>query len=346
MYQPRYTISPFLLKTITQITELRSWILKSTVDVPWVSHLQRETTSRTAHASTAIEGNPLSLSEVEALARGEELGGVPTIENEVKNYLEALRWIQNKNRKITEKNLLNLHRIVTKNLLDIEKSGKYKIQNNRIIDHKRYTLYTPPPADQTQLITQNLVQWITEKETKILHPLIISAIAHHQLVSIHPFTDGNGRTSRLLALWIFYQFNFDTHHILAMDDYFQSDRKKYYTMLQQVRDLDHDLTFWIEYVSIGMLEVLERTKKRIESLKISELSSKIRLNKTQETILRILRDKGRIKSQEIQTLFSISRARASQLLKPLADSNLIIREGSTRSTTYRIAENQDFIMSE
>ena len=119
MYQPRYTISPFLLKTITQITELRSWILKSTVDVPWVSHLQRETTSRTAHASTAIEGNPLSLSEVEALARGEELGGVPTIENEVKNYLEALRWIQNKNRKITEKNLLNLHRIVTKNLLDI-----------------------------------------------------------------------------------------------------------------------------------------------------------------------------------------------------------------------------------
>ena len=190
------------------------------------------------------------------------------------------------------------------------------------------------------------MQWITEKETKILHPLIISAIAHHQLVSIHPFTDGNGRTSRLLALWIFYQFNFDTHHILAMDDYFQSDRKKYYTMLQQVRDLDHDLTFWIEYVSIGMLEVLERTKKRIESLKISELSSKIRLNKTQETILRILRDKGRIKSQEIQTLFSISRARASQLLKPLADSNLIIREGSTRSTTYRIAENQDFIMSE
>lgn len=339
MYKAIFEIRPFLLKTITEITEKKTWIAQSVIDVTWINKLQREISAEIAHASTAIEGNTLELHEVQSLARGEEINASEKATKEVKNYLNALNWIHvKKTKKITERNLLTLHKIVTKELLEAQKSGAYKTQNNRIVDHKGHTIYTPPIPTQSKKLTQDLMQWIESNNTKNLHPLIVSAIAHHRLVSIHPFSDGNGRTSRLLALWILYNAHFDTHHIMALDNFFEKDRQRYYTMIQQARDLDYDLTYWIEYVAIGMLETLNKTQKRIDSLKISSLPTKILLSQKQEDILRFLRNNGRIKSPKFETVFHISRSRVSQLIKPLVEAGLIIREGQTRSTTYRLSD--------
>jgi Fic family protein len=71
MYKPRFDISPRLLSLVTQAAEIRAWINSAVVDAPWLPILQRETSARLAHSSTAIEGNPLTLREVEVLARGE-----------------------------------------------------------------------------------------------------------------------------------------------------------------------------------------------------------------------------------------------------------------------------------
>lgn len=72
MYKPFFNISAELLRLVTLATELREWVNSAVVDVSWLPMLQRETAVRLAHSSTAIEGNPLTLPEVEALARGEE----------------------------------------------------------------------------------------------------------------------------------------------------------------------------------------------------------------------------------------------------------------------------------
>lgn len=63
----------------------------------------------------------------------------------------------------------------------------------------------------------------------------------------------------------------------------------------------------------------------------------MRLTKRQEDILRYLRDKGRVKTPDIEASFGFTRARVGQIIKPLVDAGLVIREGQIRATTYRLA---------
>ncbi|MDP3543133.1 MAG: MarR family transcriptional regulator [Elusimicrobiota bacterium] len=63
----------------------------------------------------------------------------------------------------------------------------------------------------------------------------------------------------------------------------------------------------------------------------------MRLTKRQEDVLRFLRDKGRARTPDIEAAFGFTRARAGQIIKPLVDAGLVIREGQTRATTYRLA---------
>ena len=338
MYKPYFNISPNLLRLITLATELKTWIDSSVVDVSWLPVLQRETAARLAHSSTAIEGNSLTLPEVKAVARGEETGAPSKERLEVQGALAAMKWIwgRKSGASIKERDLLRLHVILTDKVLSDEQSGHYKIRQNRIIDHKGITVYTPPPPKKARLLTGELLEWINSRGSKTLHPIIVGAIVHHRLVSIHPFSDGNGRISRALAIWLLYVRGFDTHHLYALDEFFEEDRGRYYLKLQQARELDDDLSFWLEYVAEGVVEALSRVKERIFGLRITLKAPRMVLTKRQEDFLRFLRDRGRVKSPDIEKAFSLTRARIGQIIKPLVDTGLVIREGRTRATTYRL----------
>ena len=134
MYRPHFQITPELLRLISLSTEVKTWIGQVVIDVTWLPALQRETAVRLAHSSTAIEGNPLTLLEVEALARGEEIGAPAKLTQEVINYLAAMRWIWGKKagHPIEESELLHLHRLLTRNTLPEDQVGRYKTRPNRI----------------------------------------------------------------------------------------------------------------------------------------------------------------------------------------------------------------------
>lgn len=340
MYGPRFDISNLLLNFVSEATELKGWIEAAIVDVTWLPQLQQNTNIRLAHSSTAIEGNPLSLTQVEAVARGEHLSYQKIPEQEVRNYLKAMKWIWKKKPKsrslISENELFRLHQILTQDILPKGHSGKYKNRPNKVVNYKGDVVYVPPGPEKAKKLTQELLNWMNQ-ESHVIHPIIASGIAHHRLVSIHPFTDGNGRISRALALWILYVRGFDTQHILALDEYFWNDRPKYYLKIQQARDLDDDLTYWLEYVAEGVVQTLKQTIDRIKSLQLSHASGqKIILTKRQEDILRFLRDKGRVKSRDIEKSLKITRARVNQIIQPLVKAKLVICEGRTRATTYRL----------
>lgn len=338
MYRPQFQITPELLNRITQAAELKAWISQAVVDVAWLPLLQRETATRLAHSSTSIEGNPLTLPEVQSLARGEEIGAPDKAKQEVLNYLMAMRWIWNQktNTPLPEAGLLHLHKLLTQKTLPPDQSGRYKTRPNRIVDAKGRTVYTPPAPNHAPSLTRDMISWINSPPSEKLDPVIVSAIAHHRLVSIHPFADGNGRISRALGVWLLYTRGFDTHHLFALDEYFEQDRQRYYEKIQQARDLDDDLSYWLEYAAQGIVETLRKTKERILSLAIKIKAPKITLTKRQEDVLRFLRDKGRVKSPDIEKAFKFTRARAGQIMKPLVDAGLIVREGQTRATTYRL----------
>ena len=339
MFNPSFRISPELLGLLTQTTELKAWITEAVVDVPWLPKLQRDTAARLAHSSTAIEGNALALPEVEALARGEVTGAPEKASQEVKNSLAAMRWIWSKSSgsAITENDLLHLHKLLMTKLLPKEASGRYKAKHNRIIDHAGRTIYTPPGPERSKTLTRELIAWTNSPDAAKLHPVIINGIAHHQLVSIHPFADGNGRIARALGVWLLYTRGFDTQHLFALDEFYEEDRQRYYDKIQQARDLDGDLSFWLEYSAQAVLDTLKKTRDRIVSLQVSAKAPRLRLTKRQEDVLRFLRDRGRVKAPDIEAAFRLTRARVGQIIKPLVEAGLVIREGQTRATTYRLA---------
>ena len=76
----------------------------------------------------------------------------------------------------------------------------------------RTPVYTPPRPEDVSDLMADLMDWIQRSDKEGISPLIISAVAHYQFESIHPFVDGNGRTGRALSTLILYKMGYDTKH--------------------------------------------------------------------------------------------------------------------------------------
>ena len=93
MYQPAHTITDLLLARISDAEALRMKIQTAPVQVAWLESIRSDALVRRAHFSTAIEGNPLTLPEVEALAGAAQAAATDRAKREVLNYFAVLRWI-------------------------------------------------------------------------------------------------------------------------------------------------------------------------------------------------------------------------------------------------------------
>ena len=252
-YQPQFTITPSLLTQVEAVAALRERILGAAVELTWIPALQKDTRTRNVHASTAIEGNPLTLEQVRALEEGRELAtsGVRA-KREVVNYFAGLRYVEKRAsmKRIGHNNILELHRILAGEVMDQGEAGRYRTISVRV------GRYVPPPPSAVSGLMFELLEWWNKESVK-LSPVLSSAILHYRFETIHPFADGNGRTGRALALWELYRRGFDTHHIFSVDEYYWEDRPRYYKELDAVRKAGEDLTGWLEYCAEGLQQTLE-----------------------------------------------------------------------------------------
>ncbi len=332
MHKPDYRISNHFLSLVKEITELTLKIEQAKVTFPLVARLQREALSRNAHSSTSIEGNVLSLAQVSALSENRDIDADIRQKKEVANYIEVLRWIlKNYNSSITEKKLLKLHKMIVAGLIPDSKAGRYKTKQNYVVNGKGVVIYTAASPKSSPKLFRDLIRWINQSNN--IHPIIVSSVFHHQCVSIHPFSDGNGRLARAAAQWVLYKRGFDPQHILSLDDYYAQNRQKYYDKIQQARDLDYDLTYWIEYAAEGILETLRKMHSRVSKFSVSS-KTKIAITPKQEELLEFLKMHGSLSSSEIGKLLKVNRARVNQLIVPLIKSKIVVREGSARATRY------------
>src|SRR3954470_818425 len=112
-YEPRFSIRPGLLSLVERVAALRERIQGAAVELSWVPALRKDSRTRNTHASTAIEGNPLTLAQVRALEEGRAIGAADNrSRREALNYFAALRHIEkNAAQKILRhKDILKLHR--------------------------------------------------------------------------------------------------------------------------------------------------------------------------------------------------------------------------------------------
>lgn len=332
-YEPKFTITAHLLRIIEEIVSFRERIQAAAVQVPWIPALKKDARVMNTHASTAIEGNPLTLEEVKILEGG---GNLPTrserSKQEVLNYFAALGYIENNADvgKVTEKDLLKLHSIIAKDVMDQGEPGAYRKIDVRV-GH-----YVPPPSREVPRMVKDLIAWWNAGSSK-WSPVISSAVLHYRFEAIHPFGDGNGRAGRALALWELYRRGFDTHHIFSVDEVYWEHRPRYYAALDRVSRHGGDLTGWLEYSAEALHLVLERVLQRIDQLALSYGNKALVLTPKQERLLNMLREGGGMAPKEIWLALNISKQGALDLLRPLMEAGLVKRIGTRKSGRYVLA---------
>ena len=342
MFKPKFKYTNKTVKLLTRISAAKEAILNSPLIPKWNVTLRQEAIIHSAHSSTSIEGNRLSLEQVSELARGREVTATRRDKQEVLNYLDVLKNIKNlvKNNFITEKDILNIHRMVTKNTLDNPAdSGVYR--NRYVVVANRFTgevFFRPPQNLEVPGLVKNLFEWINSEESKELDPVIEAGVVHYELVRIHPFVDGNGRTARVLAALILYLRGFDTNQFFCLDDYYDSDRPAYYKALQSVKPDTLDLTNWLEYFTEGVNISTEAVKERIVRLSSKRLrrakGKQIALTERQMGIIEFINQNGKITNRDVREIFKLSNRAALDEINKLLELQVLKFQGMGRVLHY------------
>jgi len=158
----------------------------------------------TTYSSNAVEGNTHTLEETKVILEdGITIGGHPLKEfYEVEGHGKAYDYMFSliNNRNITEENILYCHELFSKNIPGFVSPGEYRKIEVLISGSKKRL----PKAENVPVKMREFSEW-TNNARNNFHPVIFAAEAHLKLVNIHPFTDGNGRVSRLVMNTFLYQ---------------------------------------------------------------------------------------------------------------------------------------------
>ena len=331
MYAPEFHVGPRVYRLLEEISKVREQLRTSLVKVPWVPSLVKDAMARAAWGSTAIEGCTLSLEAIKGLLEGKEALGYPDRHVRMaRNYLDALAWLQKREKAaaVLEKDVLHLHRVISREAVDAGPVGAYRKTDVRA------GLHVCPPWRQAPQLTRDLLGWLNGPGVD-LPAVFTSAILHLRFVEIHPFRDGNGRVGRALATWQLYRMGFDTLHVFALDEVLLESRALYIKNLQRVQVEHADLGGWLEFIAESILETLERVQKRVQALGVAG-KAPLSLTPRQERLLHLLRERGPMAIRDLARALRVTPPGAHYALKPLLSGGVVQTIGSHKSTRYSL----------
>ena len=349
MFTPQYTLTDSIVQDLTLIAEGKAVIERAKILPTAEIRLRRQALVRMTHSSTAIEGNILNLRQVEDLAAGRKIEASQRDIFEVKNYLQAMKYIEkitNNKEKITENNFLKIHRLVTQNTLPIEKSGAYRKGPMYVVRHfygfNKKVVYTAPVAKKVPALVSDLFSWLNKKETERINPVIVAGIVHQEIVAIHPFFDGNGRTARATATLILYKRGYDFRKLFALEDYYNRNREKYYQAINIGKDYEErkkDMSLWLSYFVQGFREEIDNVKAKVQALSIKKIDSslpQVFLDEDQQKIIGFIDQVGKINIGDAISILDVPKRTAQLKLAKLKSLKIIKQIGKGPSSAYML----------
>lgn len=207
----------------TQLDDLRP------LPVAVVNRLREQILVEWIYNSNAIEGSTVTLQETRLiLETGLTIGGKTLREHfEVTNHRDAILYVEQlaaDQEKLTPFHVRQIHKLVLSQI-DDESAGNYRTTQVQIAGAR----HVPPEAWEIPAQMTEWGKWLAKAE-KSIHPVVLAALAHHSLVKIHPFVDGNGRTARLVMNLILIKNGYPPTVIL------RTDRQSYYRVLSLADD--------------------------------------------------------------------------------------------------------------
>ena len=312
---------------------------------PSVVVLELEKIAReiSTHASTSIEGNPLPLTEVKKILKNRP-DQLRSSEQEVINYNEVLVWLNQKMNqgqiKLTAELILQIQKKVTQKLLPEFDSGYWRQRPVVVKDPRTGKIvYLPPDQKEVPELMVNLLEFIAKNQSKI-DSLIIAGIFHKQTVLIHPFMDGNGRTTRLATKVLLAAMGLNTFHLFSFENYYNQNVTKYFQTVGEFGnyyDLKNkvDFTVWLEYFTGGIIDELLRVQKILPQVAVSPASQ---LQPYHQKIFDFIVKTGFIADRDYAKFTDRARATRAQDFKKLISLGLIEKRDKGKATYYRLAK--------
>jgi len=225
-----------ILGYITEIEKNRYRVSNVKMSRSVAGKLRKNSKKKSSYASNKIEGNPLSEQQVDEVIERDERKHFLKPEQEVRNYFLALNYLEEKAKKkekFSKKLILDVQKYVEKGASK-EKIGLRGPMPPGVLfavydSQTGNPDYIPPEYSDIPGLLDELVEYVNTTDD---HPLIVAAVVHYQLVTIHPFEDGNGRTARLLSGYILDVNGFGFNGIGSLEEYFAYDVNEYYESIQ------------------------------------------------------------------------------------------------------------------
>lgn len=301
--------------------------------------------SATVAASTAIEGNPLTDAEVqEALGSGTVgPGGAPV--REILNYNEgmniAARAAQRPGFEWSEDIIQQIDATVTAGLA-VDTHGAYRTEDVRA------GIFQGPHHLLVPRLMQELVGWLRSAE---LSPLIRSALVHLNLIAIHPFGDGNGRTARILSSLELMRAGVHAPELITIETYIRAHREEYIdalrtTLGESYDPEEHSATPWIDYYTRISLERLEARNRLMEAMPNDIGVVAVQLQEARENLdwtpILLAARYAPIRTSAMARVFRMPAVTMRTQLAAMVAAGWLTARGRTRSRRYepsaRLAE--------
>lgn len=225
-----------ILKYITEIEKNRYRASSVKLSRSVANRLRKNSKKKSSYASAKIEGNPLSEKQADEVIERDERKHFLKPEQEIRNYFLALNYLEKKAARgegFSKKLILDVQEYVEKGAPE-EKIGLRGPMPPGVLfavydSQSGNPDYIPPEYYDVPNLLDELVAYVNTTDD---HPLLVAAVVHYQLVTIHPFEDGNGRTARLLSGYILDINGYGFYGIGSLEEYFAYDINEYYESIQ------------------------------------------------------------------------------------------------------------------
>lgn len=321
-----------------------SWQITGKLMPQTIDRLTRSVIVTSTGASNRIEGNRLTDKEVEQLYKNLRVKRFITRdEQEIAGYLECLEIIfkHSAELKITESQILQLHHsMLTYSEKDFGHRGGYKFGSNRVeakdsAGNIMGVIFDPTPPYLVKKEMQELIDWYNWAiQEKVKHPLIIIGNFIFEYLAIHPFQDGNGRTSRLLTNLMLLKQGYLFTHIVSHEKLIESQKVDYYLALNKTQsswktqneNITPWLLFFLNVIKAQSAEALRLVSEETIDHLLSEKQLAIWrwINETEDTFTR----------KDLISVFGYPARTVESIIKKLYDMNRLEKLGEGRATRY------------
>jgi Fic family protein len=341
--KPQFRITNAIARDLTRIERARGFLEAAKLSGEWIAGMQQRALVLEAHHTTHIEGTHLTLDQSERLLAGEKPPGVEADDaKEVVNYRQAFDLVADylaSGDPITEGLVREIHQRLVRGIRgNVAAPGEYRrVQNYVANSQTKEIIYTPPHPQHVPPLMTEFVSWLnTEQE---VHPILVAGVAQFQLVHIHPFLDGNGRTGRLLSMLCLFRKGYDFKRLFTLSEYYDRDRSSYYRAIQSVREQELDLTLWLEFFTLGLSSQLAEVQEKGESLiRLDVLTNQHKLTARQRAALDLAANRPEFRMEDFEAKCpGVHRRSLQRDLRVLIDKHLLVADGATNRLIYRVA---------